>query len=338
MMTDNFSENQTDNLSDSEQIIVTESDSGLRLDKLIAKHCPDISRTGAAKLIENGHISINGRAASAKKSASVIGDVITVNIPEVKMTETIPQNIPIDIVYEDDSIIIVNKEKGMVVHPAPGNEDGTLVNALLFHCKLSGINGVIRPGIVHRIDKNTSGLLVAAKTDDAHKKLAAQIKKHSFTREYLAVCDGGFKANAPIENVMPDLTDNNVGFLHGIIEAPIGRNPQNRKKMCVIKDPRYSSREAKTEYTVVSSHDNHSFLRIKLYTGRTHQIRVHMSYIGRPVFGDDVYGRADKMIDGQCLHAAKLGFLHPKSGEYIEFNAPPPEYFERVLKKFDLNF
>jgi 23S rRNA pseudouridine1911/1915/1917 synthase len=242
-------------------------------------------------------------------------------MPDDVATDAKPQNLPIDIVYEDDDLIIADKPKGMVVHPAPGNPDGTLVNALLYHCggRLSSINGVIRPGIVHRIDKNTSGLLVCAKTDDAHRKLAEQIKEHSFTREYSAVCVGGFKDGK------------------GIIEAPIGRNPKDRKKMCVINDPRQTSRYAKTEYTVLSSRGGYSFLRLKLYTGRTHQIRVHLSYINHPVLGDDVYGKPDKLCDGQCLHAAKLGFIHPATNEYVEFNSEPPAYFKKVLEKLKLS-
>jgi 23S rRNA pseudouridine1911/1915/1917 synthase len=317
---------------------VTEDDAGLRLDKLITLRFPEISRSQAARLIDDGQVEIadvnkNTVKKASKKTVLSPGDTIKLTLPEPVMLEASPQNIPLDIVFEDDSLVIVNKPKGMVVHPAPGNPDGTLVNALLYHCKLSTINGVVRPGIVHRIDKNTSGLLVVAKTDFAHQKLAAQIKDHSFTREYLAVCDGGFREDAPIVNVTPLEADN---YLHGFIDAPIGRSPQNRKKMCVIDDPKLTSRAAKTEYTVIDSHDNHAFLRLKLFTGRTHQIRVHLSYIGRPVFGDEVYGREQKIITGQCLHAAKLGFIHPTSGDYMEYSAPLPDWFERVLKKFGL--
>jgi 23S rRNA pseudouridine1911/1915/1917 synthase len=292
-----------------------------RLDKIISEYIPDISRSQAVKLLENGHIFINGKQKSGgdKKYLPREGDKITVEIPEPVIHEAKPQDIPIDIVYEDESIIVVNKKKGMVVHPAPGNPDGTLVNSLLYHCELSGINGVIRPGIVHRIDKNTSGLLVVAKTDEAHKNLSEIIKNHDFNREYLAVTVGGFKEK------------------HGIVEAPIGRNPRDRKKMCVIKDTRFTSRYAKTEYTVLDSHDGFSFLRIKLYTGRTHQIRVHLASLGHPIFGDDVYGKPDKLCDGQCLHAAKLGFNHPISGEYMEFESDVPDYFKKVLEKFKLS-
>ncbi|MDR0987385.1 MAG: RluA family pseudouridine synthase [Ruminococcus sp.] len=294
------------------------ADSGLRLDKAITVFFPEISRSQAVKLLECGHIHVNGKTSVNKKYPLCKNDVITIEIPEAEPLEAIPQDIPIDIVFEDESIIVVDKKKGMVVHPAPGNHDGTLVNALLFHCELSGINGVIRPGIVHRIDKNTSGLLVVAKTDAAHKHLSELIKNHDFTREYLTVSLGGFKEN------------------EGVIEAPIGRNPHDRKKMCVIKDERTAKRYAKTEYTVINSHGGFSFLRVKLYTGRTHQIRVHLSSIGHPVFGDDVYGKPDKRCEGQCLHAAKLGFVHPVSSEYMEFESPLPDYFKNVLEKLKL--
>ncbi|MDR0904406.1 MAG: RluA family pseudouridine synthase [Ruminococcus sp.] len=307
-MTDNFYEFTAD-----------AADNGLRLDKAVTKFRPEISRSQAVKLLDSGHITVNGKINPDKKYPLHENDIITIEIPEEKPLETLPQDIPLDIVFEDDDIIVVNKKKGMVVHPAPGNPDGTLVNALLYASKLSGINGVIRPGIVHRLDKNTSGLLVVAKTDTAHKALSEMIKKHDFNREYLCVCIGGFRES------------------EGVIEAPIGRNPHDRKKMCVIKDSHFTSRDAKTEYTVLDSHDGFSFLRIKLYTGRTHQIRVHLSSIGHPVFGDDVYGKPDKRCDGQCLHAAKLGFCHPVSGEYIEFEAELPDYFKNVLEKLKLS-
>jgi 23S rRNA pseudouridine1911/1915/1917 synthase len=312
---------ETDNYSEDVLSFTAEQDDcTVRLDKLISERFPDISRSQVTKLITSGEVLCNGEIVD-KKAFLKPGDRVTITIPEPVLPDAKPQNIPIDIVYEDTELLVVNKPKGMVVHPAAGNPDGTLVNALMYHCggNLSGINGVIRPGIVHRIDKNTSGLLVVAKTDDAHKKLADQIKVHSFTREYLAVTLGGFGE----EN-------------SGVIEAPIGRNPRDRKKMCVITDSHYSSRYAKTEYTVLCSQGGYAFLRLKLFTGRTHQIRVHLSYIGRPVFGDEVYGRADKLCDGQCLHAAKLGFLHPKSGDYVEFTTEEPPYFKKVLDKLKL--
>ncbi|MDR0944381.1 MAG: RluA family pseudouridine synthase [Ruminococcus sp.] len=298
-------------------IIFAESD-GYRLDKFISNH--DISRSQAVKLIESGNVTVGETIVTDKNHSVKTGETVTIIIPEAIPLDARPQDIPIEIVFEDDDLIVVNKPKGMVVHPAPGNPDNTLVNALLFHVKgrLSNINGVIRPGIVHRIDKNTSGLLIVAKTDDAHKKLAEQIKEHSFTREYLAVCVGGFKET------------------NGVVDAPLGRNPKDRKKMSVIKDKIHASRPAKTEYEVLSSSGGYSYLRLKLFTGRTHQIRVHMASIGHPVFGDDVYGKPDKLCDGQCLHAAKIGFIHPKTGEYMEFETNLPDYFKNVLEKLKL--
>ena len=235
-------------------------------------------------------------------------------IPDPVDTDAKPENIPIDIVYEDDSLLVVNKPKGMVVHPAPGNYSGTLVNALLYHCdgRLSGINGVIRPGIVHRIDKNTSGLLIVAKTDAAHSGLAEQIKNHSFTREYEAVALGRFKE------------------LSGTINAPIGRNPNDRKKMCVTYK---NSKDAVTHYEVIEQYEKCAHLRLRLETGRTHQIRVHLSYKGHPVLGDEVYGKIYSGIDGQCLHAKKIGFIHPIKSEYMEFDSVLPDYFKEILRK-----
>jgi 23S rRNA pseudouridine1911/1915/1917 synthase len=302
----------------SESITIISDTDLIRLDKFISNH--DISRSQAVKLIESGNVKVDENVITDKNYTVKTGETITITIPEAVDLDARPQDIPIDIVYEDDELIIVNKPKGMVVHPAPGNPDKTLVNALLFHAssRLSSINGVIRPGIVHRIDKNTSGLLVVAKTDDAHKKLAEQIKEHTFTREYKAVCVGGFKED------------------QGTVDAPLGRNPKDRKKMCVIKDKIHASRPAKTEYEVISSHGGYSYLALKLFTGRTHQIRVHMAYIGHPVFGDDVYGKTDKLCDGQCLHAYKLGFIHPKTEKYMEFESPLPDYFIKVLDRFNL--
>ncbi|MBR5015272.1 MAG: RluA family pseudouridine synthase, partial [Clostridia bacterium] len=237
-------------------------------------------------------------------------------VPEPTEIEAKPQDIPLDIFYEDDDLLVVNKPKGMVVHPAAGNPDGTLVNALLFHCKgsLSGINGEIRPGIVHRIDKDTSGLLVVAKNDATHQKLAEQIKEHSFTRCYKAVVHGNIKDD------------------EGTIDAPIGRSPKDRKKMAVTDK---NSREAVTHFKVLERFKDYTYIECKLETGRTHQIRVHMAYRGNPVAGDTLYGpkNTPKDLNGQCLHAYKLGFVHPKTGEYLEFEAPLPEYFEKFLKK-----
>lgn len=285
----------------------------VRIDKWICEQSQEISRSMLQKLLKDNLVTVNGKAVSKSYKISN-GDKISFEIPEPVELDVLPENIPIEIVYEDDDLLVVNKPKGMVVHPAAGNYNGTLVNALLYHCqeRLSSINGVIRPGIVHRIDKNTSGLLIVAKTDKAHTGLAEQIKAHTFTREYQAVICGRLKEN------------------NGIVEAPIGRHPVDRKKMCVTDK---NSKEAKTEYTVLEEFNGYSHIKLKLYTGRTHQIRVHMSYIGHPVYGDDVYGKASKLCEGQCLHAKKIGFIHPISGEYLEFDSELPEYYVNVLNK-----
>ncbi|MBQ3161747.1 MAG: RluA family pseudouridine synthase [Oscillospiraceae bacterium] len=285
----------------------------IRIDKWICEQNQEISRSMLQKLLKENQVTVNGKAVSKSYKINN-GDCISVEIPEPVELDVLPENIPIEIVYEDDDLLVVNKPKGMVVHPAAGNYNGTLVNALLYHCKgrLSSINGVIRPGIVHRIDKNTSGLLIVAKTDKAHTGLAEQIKAHTFTREYQAVICGRLK-------------DSN-----GIVEAPIGRHPVERKKMCVTDK---NSKDAKTEYTVLDEFNGYSHIKLKLYTGRTHQIRVHMSYIGHPVYGDDVYGKASKLCEGQCLHAKKIGFVHPINGEYYEFDSELPDYFTNVLNK-----
>lgn len=288
-----------------------------RLDVFVSENC-DISRSAAQNLIENGAVSVNGKVALQKSLKLKKVSAVTVILPEPEDCTAIPQNIPIDIVYEDDDLLVVNKPKGMVVHPAPGNPDGTLVNALLYHCKgtLSGINGVIRPGIVHRIDKDTSGLLVVAKHDKAHTGLAEQIKAHSFTRIYNALLYGHPKNG------------------EGIVDAPIGRNPNDRKKMCVISQ---NSKEAITHYRVLEEFRDYSLCEMRLETGRTHQIRVHMSHIGYPVVGDPLYapkeGRNPFGISGQALHARVLGFEHPISGEYMEFSSELPDYFLTVLEK-----
>lgn len=293
---------------------VEETDSGIRLDKWLAsKKETDMTRTAVQNLIESGGVLVNGKTIS-KNYKQKSGDVIEVTIPDPVELDAKPEDIPLDIVYEDESLLVVNKPKGMVVHPAPGNYSGTMVNALMYHCKgrLSGINGVIRPGIVHRIDKNTSGLLIVAKTDTAHNFLAEQIKEHSFTREYELVAEGRFRETEETVN------------------APIGRNPDDRKKMCVIYT---NSKNAVTHYSIIEQFEKYAHLKCRLETGRTHQIRVHMSYIGHPVLGDDVYGKPFKGIDGQCLHAKKIGFIHPVSHEYMEFDSELPEYFKEILRK-----
>lgn len=289
------------------------SDIGQRIDKWLTEQDEiDITRSAVAKLIEQGNVLVNSKVARKNFKLS-LGDVVVIEIPDPVDLNVEPQDIPIDIVYEDEDFLIVNKPQGMVVHPAAGNPDGTLVNALLFKCKgkLSSINGVIRPGIVHRIDKNTSGLLIVAKNDFAHNVISEQIKAHSFTREYMAVCVGRFKDKS------------------GTVDAPIGRDKNDRKRMCVTQT---NSKNAVTHYEVVDEFNNCSLVKLKLETGRTHQIRVHMSYLGHPVFGDDVYGKADKRCKGQTLHAKKIGLVHPTTSEYIEFDSELPEYFEKIIK------
>ena len=275
----------------------------------------DISRSSVAKLIEDGNVLINGKLISKSKSLKN-GDVLEVIIPDPVPLEITPWDYPLDIIYEDDELLVVNKPKGMVVHPAPGHYEKTLCHALMHHCKdnLSGINGVLRPGIVHRIDKDTSGLLMVAKNDFAHNFLAEQIKEHSFFREYLAVCHGVFKET------------------NGVIEKPIGRHPIKRKQMAITDK---NSKYAKTEFFVEKQFENFALVRFKLYTGRTHQIRVHSASIGHSVVGDEVYAPNRKTygLIGQCLHAQKLGFIHPKTNEYLEFSSELPEYFTEFLTK-----
>ena len=299
-----------------ENIRVFEVESAARLDVFLSENT-EFTRSRCAGLIEGGGVTVNGGAVS-KNYKLKKGDMVSVLIPEPVSLEAKAENIPLDIVYEDECLLVVNKPKGMVVHPAAGNYDGTLVNALLYHCgdSLSGINGVMRPGILHRIDKDTSGLLMVAKNDQAHVFLAEQIKEHSFTREYEAVVHGVLKNDS------------------GTVAAPIGRHPVKRKQMAVTAR---NSKEAITDYTVIARYDGFTHLRLKLYTGRTHQIRVHMAHIGHPVAGDTVYGpqkAAGKgVLSGQCLHAKKLGFIHPKTKEYIEFESDLPEYFKAFLSE-----
>lgn len=285
---------------------------GERIDKALSDASEgEITRSFAAKLIEDGACTVNGMTVQ-KNYRLRAGDNVAAEIPEPKEADILPENIPLDIVYEDSDLLVVNKPKGMVVHPAHGHYSGTLVNALMYHCgsSLSGINGELRPGIVHRIDMNTSGLLIVAKSDAAHKGLAEQIKIHSFSREYEAVVCGSVKEN-------------------GTVNAPIGRSRTDRKKMCVTAE---NSREAVTHYNVIDNYGNYTHLRLRLETGRTHQIRVHMAYIGHPVAGDDVYGSGKPAsLGGQCLHAKHIGFVHPITGERLEFETELPEYFTKFL-------
>lgn len=286
-----------------------------RIDLFIAENT-DVSRSRAVKLIESGDIILNGNTVNKKASVKA-GDTVEITLPDAVPLEAKAEDIPLDILYEDDELLVVNKPKGMVVHPAAGNYEGTLVNALLSHCKdsLSGIGGVMRPGIIHRIDKNTSGLLMVAKNDNSHQHLAAQIKEHSFVREYEAVVYGNLKND------------------EGTINAPIGRHPVHRKKMAVTEK---NSKEAVTHYKVIKRYNGFTHVRCILETGRTHQIRVHMSYIGHSLAGDDVYGpkKVIKELGGQCLHAKKLGFIHP-DGRYLEFESDLPLYFTEFLSKLE---
>ncbi|MBQ2759581.1 MAG: RluA family pseudouridine synthase [Clostridia bacterium] len=298
-----------------EYILVSEENAGERLDKLIANEIPELSRNAVQKLISDSLVFVNSVAVS-KSVKLKKGDEIVFEIPEPVELKAEPQNIPVEIVYEDDDLLVVNKPKGMVVHPAPGNLDGTLVNALLYHCKgrLSGINGVIRPGIVHRIDKDTSGLLIVAKNDTSHAFLAEQIKEHSFKREYRAVVVG----RMPNEK--------------GTVDLPLGRSRNDRKKQAVNG---LNPRNAVTHYEVLEHFNGFDYCRFTLETGRTHQIRVHSAALGRPVAGDTVYGSPKNTysLSGQCLHAALIGFIHPVTKEYMEFTSELPDYFTQFLNK-----
>ena len=300
-------------------------DAGTRLDQFIAARA-DLTRSAAARLIEEGAVTVNSKAV-AKNYKIAKGDAVEITLPEPEAAEAIPENIPLDIVYEDEDIIVINKPVGMVVHPAAGNPTGTLVNALLYHCgaSLSGVGGVIRPGIVHRIDKDTSGLLVVAKNDEAHLALSAQLKEHRVSRIYTAIAVGNFREDC------------------GTVDAPIGRHPIDRKKMAVIHNSDLRSREAITHWSVISrgEADGNAFtlLRCQLETGRTHQIRVHMASVGHPLLGDTVYGGANTRFEtkhrasiiGQCLHAGELRLTHPRTGEEMQFTAPMPQNMQHVV-------
>ena len=301
------------------EVLIDHDYEGERVDKYLSVIFPDSSRAALQKAVEAGNALINGKPV-AKNYRLRAGDRLSFSPLAVRPLDVTPENIPLDIAYEDNDLLVVNKPKGMVVHPAPGNYDGTLVNALLYHCpdSLSGINGVLRPGIVHRIDKDTSGLLIVAKNDFAHRALASQIAEHSFKREYRAIVTGHLKEDS------------------GTVIAPIGRNPNDRKKMAVTDK---NSKNAVTHYETIEKYVGYSYLKLRLETGRTHQIRVHMSYLGHPLAGDTVYGRPPKnelSLGGQCLHAGLIGFVHPRTNEYMEFQSPLPDYFTKFQRSLTL--
>lgn len=295
------------------KFVVIEEDAGIRLDLYLVQSLGTNSRSFLQKNIKSGNVMVNG---AVKKPSYLVeeDDEIIITIPEPIELDIVAENIPIEIIYEDEDVIVINKPKGMVVHPAPGNYTGTLVNALMFHCKnLSTINGIKRPGIVHRIDKDTTGILVVAKNDQAHNSLSEQFKDHSITREYQLIVKG-----RPREDKYT-------------VDAPIARNPKDRLKMAIVEN----GKRAVTHFEVIKRYEGYSHLKAQLETGRTHQIRVHSAYKGYPLLGDDVYSRGSFKfkVQGQALHAGKLGFIHPRTGEYVEFISPLPKYFQGILEK-----
>ena len=295
--------------------VVSDGQSGIRIDRYLSDSNEDLSRSYIQKLLKEQKVTVQGTFVKANYKVQA-GDVITVEVPDMTEPDILPEDIPLDILYEDEDVLVVNKPKGMVVHPSAGHTTGTLVNAIMAHCKenLSGINGVLRPGIVHRIDKDTTGALLVCKNDNAHRDLALQLKEHSIKRSYRAIVAGVIKEN------------------EGTIEGPIGRHPVDRKKMAINYK---NGKEAVTHYRVLERFPNATYVECRLETGRTHQIRVHMTSIGHPLLGDEVYGSGKNPyhLQGQTLHAMILGFVHPSTGEYMEFTAPLPEYFEKLLEK-----
>ena len=292
----------------------SEESKNQRLDAFLASSLDGLTRSQAARLIESGEVAVNGKTAG-KSYKLAGGEDIAVTLPEPEPVEAVPQDIPLDVVYEDADVIVVNKPSGMVVHPAPGHPDGTLVNALLYHCvgTLSGIGGALRPGIVHRIDRDTSGLIIAAKNDAAHQYLSAQLADHTLARTYECIVVGALRED------------------RGTVDAPIARHPTDRKRMAVVA----GGREAVTHWEVIARYPGYTHVRCRLETGRTHQIRVHMAYIGHPILGDTVYGAKKEVpgLTGQCLHAVGLRFLHPRTHEVVELSCPLPEEFTRMLQK-----
>ena len=298
-------------------LCVTDDNNGVRIDKVLSEEFPDISRSFIQKLIKDEKITVNGKTIKSNYKTAA-SDMINIEIPDAVETDILPENIPLDIVYEDEDIIVINKPKGMVVHPAPGHYSGTMVNALMYHCKdnLSGINGVLRPGIVHRIDMDTTGIIVACKNDFSHRSLAEQLKNHSITRKYEAIVYNCFKEKT------------------GTVDAPIARNSIDRKKMAI---DRVNGRNAVTHYTVIKNLKGYAHIECQLETGRTHQIRVHMASIKHPLLGDSVYGPAKcpYNLTGQTLHARTLGFIHPRTGKYVELTSELPDYFNKLLLLLD---
>ncbi|WP_373216938.1 RluA family pseudouridine synthase [Ruminococcus sp. 5_1_39BFAA] len=297
------------------KITADEAFSGIRIDRYLSEQKAELSRSYLQKLLKEQGITVNGREVKANYKVQA-GDEILISLPDLSEPDILPEDIPLDILYEDQDVMVVNKPKGMVVHPSAGHTSGTLVNAILFHCKgnLSGINGVMRPGIVHRIDKDTTGALLICKNDAAHHDLAEQLKEHSIKRRYRAVVWGNLKDD------------------EGTVEGPIGRHPVDRKKMAVNYK---NGKDAVTHYTVLERFGNATYVECRLETGRTHQIRVHMTSIGHPLLGDEVYGSCKNPwhLQGQALHAMVLGFVHPRTEEYMEFTAPLPAYFTDLLEK-----
>ncbi len=301
-------------MAEKKRFEITEEGSGLRVDKYLSELLPEISRSHLQKIIKDGQVLANGKPVKANYKVAE-GDQVELEIPEAVEPEIEAEDMPLDILYEDADVILINKPKGMVVHPSAGHYSGTLVNGLMYHCKdeLSGINGVLRPGIVHRIDMDTTGVIIACKNDRAHNHIAEQLKEHSITRRYRAIVCGNVKED------------------EGTIEGPIGRHPVDRKKMAIVQR---GGKEAVTHYKVLKRFGNYTYIECQLETGRTHQIRVHMTSIGHPLLGDEVYGRtkAPFKLQGQTLHAMILGFVHPTTGEYMEFEAPLPDYFAHLLE------